>query len=84
MRSQHCYTTAYGFMHKYPKNVIRLIRYCINTFQNDLIAQMRAYQSLGAIYEHCKQYTKESFESALSAIPDDKKDDYIPYLLFHY
>lgn len=82
LRSQHCYTTAYGFMKKDSKNAIRLIHYGLEFCENTWIDQMRSYLNLGGIYEYCGDYENagSSYEAALSSIPEEQKGSYVASL----
>ncbi|MBE6932572.1 MAG: hypothetical protein E7464_04215 [Ruminococcaceae bacterium] len=82
MRCQHCYTSAYYLKDKRPKDGIRLIQFGLETFESDWVDKMRAYQTLGRIYESCQDYeaAKPAYEKALAVIPDEQKDAYTPNL----
>ncbi len=81
-RCQHCYISAYNLKDSRPKDAIRLIQFGLDTYESTWIDKMRANQNLGMIYESCKNYesAKTAYENALNAIPDDKKDGYLPVL----
>ena len=82
LRCQHCYTSAMHLKEKHPQDAIMLIRYGLEQYETDWVDQMRAHQNLGAIYEATGDYVlaKTAYETAVHAIPDDRKGGYLPVL----
>ena len=82
LRCQHCAATARCLRYTDPENGIRLIRYGLEIPETRWVDRMVACGELGGIYEASSRYpeAKAAYESMLSAVPEDKRADYIPNL----
>lgn len=65
-KRQHCYTTAIQFPLQYSDKAIRVIRYGLESFEDDWFSTYTSYLYIGKIYEKASNY-KEAFAAYQTA-----------------
>lgn len=61
-KRQHCYTTAIQFPPQYSDQAVKLIRYGLESFEDDWFSTYTSYLYVGKIHEKVSNY-KDSFTS---------------------
>lgn len=66
LKRQHCYTTAIKLSDKYPEQAIRLIKYGLESYEDNWFSTYTSYLYIGHIYEKMGRY-QNAYDSYLLA-----------------
>lgn len=83
-RCEHCYTTAVSLDERYFEQAMDLICYGLQ-FCDNWSDRMRAYYSMGIVYEKHKDYNNalQGYQRGLHAVPDEERATYLPDFSAH-